>query len=208
MSDKGWLGADLIFDLDADHIVRGPYDVMLARVKEELFKLIDMLTSELGFFERLVTPEAEENFVDGLRAFLNGELEEALALFARSPERADSAFTGGIIALRLERFAEATDLLNQALDNADDLGALFDRYELELDVALPVTGDVELHITRPSRRAAMLALVELAAGAPNEADLLRQIAGLAEGADPESSPGRALLDYRREAEARLRRMAH
>ncbi|HJK10819.1 MAG TPA: DNA primase catalytic subunit PriS [Methanocorpusculum sp.] len=52
MSDKGWLGADLIFDLDADHIVRGPYDVMLARVKEELFKLIDMLTSELGFFER------------------------------------------------------------------------------------------------------------------------------------------------------------
>lgn len=201
---------------------------------------------ELGFFERLVTPEAEENFVDGLRAFLNGELEEALALFARSPERADSAFTGGIIALRLERFAEATDLLNQALDNADDLGALFDRYELELDVALPVTGDVELHITRPSRRAAMLALVEayqalddyegsldllqelygeepddpmirvslaeilleLAAGAPNEADLLRQIAGLAEGADPESSPGRALLDYRREAEARLRRMAH
>ncbi|MDV0442218.1 DNA primase catalytic subunit PriS [Methanorbis furvi] len=52
MSDKGWLGADLIFDLDADHIVRGPYDVMLARVKEELFKLIDMLTAELGFLER------------------------------------------------------------------------------------------------------------------------------------------------------------
>lgn len=52
MSDKGWLGADLIFDLDADHIVRGPYDVMLARVKEELFKLIDMLTAELGFSER------------------------------------------------------------------------------------------------------------------------------------------------------------
>lgn len=51
MSDKGWLGADLIFDLDADHIVRGPYDVMLARVKEELFKLIEMLTGELGFAE-------------------------------------------------------------------------------------------------------------------------------------------------------------
>ncbi len=52
MSDKGWRGADLIFDLDADHIVRGPYDVMLARVKEELFKLIDMLTGELGFSAR------------------------------------------------------------------------------------------------------------------------------------------------------------
>lgn len=52
MGEKGWLGADLIFDLDADHIVRGPYDVMLARVKEELFKLIGMLTGELGFSEK------------------------------------------------------------------------------------------------------------------------------------------------------------
>lgn len=198
----------------------------------------------LGFFERLVTPEAEENFVDGLRAFLDGELEEALARFGRSPERADSAFTGGIIALRLERFAEATDLLNQALDNADDFGTLFDRHEIELDVALPVTDEVELHITRPSRRAAMLALVEayqalgdyegtldllqelyeeepddpmvrvslaeilleIADGAPNEAELLRQTASLAEGADPETSVGQALLDYRKLAGERLRKL--
>ncbi|HJJ36036.1 MAG TPA: DNA primase catalytic subunit PriS [Methanocorpusculum sp.] len=49
MADKGWLGAELIFDLDADHILHAPYDVMLSRVKDELFKLIDMLTGELGF---------------------------------------------------------------------------------------------------------------------------------------------------------------
>jgi len=52
MPDKGWCGADLIFDLDADHIVRGAYDMMLARVKEEVFKLIDMLRDELGFSEK------------------------------------------------------------------------------------------------------------------------------------------------------------
>ncbi len=52
MADKEWRGADVIFDLDADHIVRGPYDIMLARVKEELFKLIEMLTGELGFAKR------------------------------------------------------------------------------------------------------------------------------------------------------------
>lgn len=51
MQEKEWRGADLIFDLDADHIVRASYDVMLARVKEEMFKLIDMLTTELGFKE-------------------------------------------------------------------------------------------------------------------------------------------------------------
>jgi len=49
MDEKSWIGADLIFDLDADHILHAPYEVMLSRVKEELFKLIDMLTEELGF---------------------------------------------------------------------------------------------------------------------------------------------------------------
>ncbi len=48
MADKGWLGADLIFDLDADHIVRGDFAMMLRRVKEETEKLLSMLTGELG----------------------------------------------------------------------------------------------------------------------------------------------------------------
>jgi DNA primase small subunit len=48
MGEKGWCGADLIFDLDADHIVKGPYDQMLSRVKAETEKLLGMLTGELG----------------------------------------------------------------------------------------------------------------------------------------------------------------
>ena len=48
MGEKGWCGADLIFDLDADHIVKGPYDQMLSRVKAETEKLLAMLTGELG----------------------------------------------------------------------------------------------------------------------------------------------------------------
>lgn len=52
MNDKVWTGADLIFDLDADHIVRGPYAMMLARVREETQKLLDMLTGELGFAKK------------------------------------------------------------------------------------------------------------------------------------------------------------
>jgi len=54
MADKGWCGADLIFDLDADHIVRGPYDQMLARVKEETEKLIAMLTDEFGMDKKAI----------------------------------------------------------------------------------------------------------------------------------------------------------
>ena len=54
MATKGWSGADLIFDLDADHLMHGPYDLMLARVKEETGKLIAMLTGELGFDPRVI----------------------------------------------------------------------------------------------------------------------------------------------------------
>jgi DNA primase small subunit len=54
MADKGWCGADLIFDLDADHIVRGPYDQMLARVKEETEKLLAMLIEELGIDKKSI----------------------------------------------------------------------------------------------------------------------------------------------------------
>ena len=55
MAKKGWLGADLIFDLDADHIVdeaelpRYSYEELLALVKEETRKLIDFLISDFGF---------------------------------------------------------------------------------------------------------------------------------------------------------------
>jgi DNA primase small subunit len=54
MGEKGWLGADLIFDLDADHILRGSYQEMLSRIKEETVKLITVLDEELGMDMRTV----------------------------------------------------------------------------------------------------------------------------------------------------------
>jgi len=54
MSEKEWLGADLIFDLDADHIMRGSYEEMLTRIKQETVKLLDVLDQELGIDMRTV----------------------------------------------------------------------------------------------------------------------------------------------------------
>ncbi len=54
MADKDWLGADLIFDLDADHILRGSYSLMLERIKEEAVKLVTVLDEELGIDMRTV----------------------------------------------------------------------------------------------------------------------------------------------------------
>ncbi|MDI6639353.1 MAG: DNA primase catalytic subunit PriS [Methanocellales archaeon] len=53
MKEKGWRGADLIFDLDADHlqIKWTTYGDMLQRTKEETLKLIDFLRADFALAE-------------------------------------------------------------------------------------------------------------------------------------------------------------
>jgi DNA primase small subunit len=53
MNEKNWLGAELIFDLDADHVPNAPrnYSDMLELVKKEAFKLLDFLLDDFGFSE-------------------------------------------------------------------------------------------------------------------------------------------------------------
>ncbi len=53
MKEKMWEGADLIFDLDADHLPQKArsYAEMLANVKSETGKLLDFLLEDFGFEE-------------------------------------------------------------------------------------------------------------------------------------------------------------
>lgn len=55
MDEKGWLGADLIFDLDADHIPKAKemtYEQMLEAVKRKIVQLHDeFLVQDFGFDE-------------------------------------------------------------------------------------------------------------------------------------------------------------
>ena len=53
MDQKGWHGADLIFDLDADHLpgAKRTYSDMLDHVKAESLKLADFLTNDFDFAE-------------------------------------------------------------------------------------------------------------------------------------------------------------
>jgi DNA primase small subunit len=53
MKEKHWQGADLIFDLDADHLPQKArsYAEMLANVKAETGKLLDFLFDDFGFLE-------------------------------------------------------------------------------------------------------------------------------------------------------------
>ena len=56
MEEKEWLGAELIFDLDADHLAgadKMSYSEMLIKIREEMVNLTDsFLFSDLGFGEK------------------------------------------------------------------------------------------------------------------------------------------------------------
>jgi DNA primase small subunit len=56
MKEKIWQGADLIFDLDADHLRNAPksYGEMLELVKKETLKLLGFLTADFGFSENVI----------------------------------------------------------------------------------------------------------------------------------------------------------
>ncbi|RLF49231.1 MAG: DNA primase catalytic subunit PriS [Thermoplasmata archaeon] len=68
MEDKVWLGADLVFDIDADHVpgCQGlRYEDMLRSVKNEIKRLVfDFLMSDFGFDEKHV-----EVFFSGGRGY-------------------------------------------------------------------------------------------------------------------------------------------
>ncbi len=82
MADKDWLGADLIFDLDADHVIGEAefrcysYEAILKSVKEETLKLIDFLLNDFGFPENKI-----ELVFSGSRGYhLHIETEEVRGL--------------------------------------------------------------------------------------------------------------------------------
>ena len=87
MDAKVWKGADLIFDLDADHIpgVEGlTYEEMLARVKKEMVRLLDdFIMDDLGFSEK----DLEITFSGGRGYHAHVYSEKVLKL--RSHERSE-----------------------------------------------------------------------------------------------------------------------
>ena len=60
MEEKEWMGAELIFDLDADHLEGAEnmsFEDMLAQIKKEMIGLVDsFLFGDMGFTERSRIP--------------------------------------------------------------------------------------------------------------------------------------------------------
>ena len=114
----------------------------------------------LGFFKRLVTPQSDEDFVDGMKQFVLGHEDAALRHFQKATDLADAAFMAGILSLRRERFADAEKSLKTAKRKQARLGHYFDKYGIQAAASLAITEEVAA-IIGPDVRGLLLALAEV-----------------------------------------------
>ena len=84
MEDKGWIKADLIFDVDADHIPlkSKSYKAALNRAKKEIFKLYNVLITEFGIDEKKI-----KIFFSGSRGYHIHVYEEDFQLLSSGERR-------------------------------------------------------------------------------------------------------------------------
>lgn len=116
---------------------------------------------KLGFFQRLMTPADEKQFVDGIRALNNGDTETALALLEGAAEHPDAAWMAGMLRLRQEQFDRAKAHFHTALAGLVTLGELYEKYGIAAQSSLPITPEIVAHML-PRERGTRLALVEIA----------------------------------------------
>jgi len=104
MQEKDWLGADLIFDLDADHVQGADqlsYEEMLAKVKKEFKKLIyDFLLEDFGFREK----DIQVVFSGGRGYHIHIHRMDVLGLSSRERREIVDFITGR--GLDMEKFVE------------------------------------------------------------------------------------------------------
>jgi tetratricopeptide (TPR) repeat protein len=114
----------------------------------------------LGFFQKLVIPSKEVNFVEGCKMFLQGKRKEAYYYLKISCQIADSAFLAGILAIQEKRYEEGCSCLEMALAQAKDLGSYFRKYKVLLKIDLPVTNEI-VAVVEPTMKGVLIALVEV-----------------------------------------------
>jgi len=114
----------------------------------------------LGFFNRLVTPQGQEDFVDGMRAFACGNETAAYRHFCKADHLADAAFMAGILALKREELKKAEQFLLSAKRNQTHLGLYFVKYGIQASATLSITDEISA-VLYPDVRSVLLALAEV-----------------------------------------------
>ena len=110
MKEKNWLKADLIFDIDSDHLPGkiNSYGDMLEKGKKETLKLLDFLINDFGFAE-----DAVHAVFSGGRGY-HFHISDPSVLLLESPERREIVDYVSSKGLDLERIFTTKEISGDA----------------------------------------------------------------------------------------------
>ena len=114
----------------------------------------------LGFFKRLFTPANERALVDGLKAMVAENEDEALEQFEQGRELPDAHWLAGVLRLKRRDFDNARAHLQFCLRNTASLGQHLEKYGVVPTTSLAITPEVTAHVL-PRKRGTLLALAEI-----------------------------------------------
>ena len=114
----------------------------------------------LSFFKRLVVPQGEEDFVDGMRAFVSGNETTAYRHFCKADHLVDAAFMAGLMALKRKQFDKAEGFLLAGKRNQSRLGRYFIKYGVGASATLSITDELSV-VLSPDIHSLLLALAEV-----------------------------------------------
>ena len=118
----------------------------------------DSLT--LGFFQKLITPASEKDFVDGMREVVSGNHDATFLTFKKALHLADASYMAGFLSITDGRLEEAEYCLREALKNTKDLGKYFTKYGVSAQITISITDVLRADI-EPNERGIYLGLVEV-----------------------------------------------
>lgn len=101
----------------------------------------------------------ERKLIDGIIAFVEGKEKEAVSLFEKIKDIPDAAFMSGFTFLKQEKFDESKSAFLKAEKDHKKIGKFFEKYQIALDLLMPITDEFIAHIT-PGRPGLLLGLVE------------------------------------------------
>jgi tetratricopeptide (TPR) repeat protein len=114
----------------------------------------------LSFFQKLLMPKEEENFVYGCREYVMGHRPKALEFLSQSTHIADGAYLAGLVAIKEHRKEEALGYLETAERGGGTLGEYFRKYGIAPEAYMHITDEIGINLGANTRDVLLL-LVEL-----------------------------------------------
>ena len=101
---------------------------------------------DVGFFSGLFLSGDEKTFIEGIKALLRDDVSSATDKLSRIPDVADAGLVLAVLHLNAGNYPQCRTVLDGVVRHLQDLGALFKKYNLNLNLSFPITDllDVEL----------------------------------------------------------------